>query len=975
MNNIHGNAGKDTGSSPSSSNVDGLLNYTDNGSYEKDDQYRFLVEHIEDIVYSLDRDLNILYLSPQIISLGYSVDQLTSGNWIDIVHPSDRDELIRSHLDVMANKSTPLLVFRVVDSNGNIHWLEEKGKAIIDSSGEFIGLTGIVRDITERKKLEDELQLHIRFEQTIRDISVSFIGVSSDELDAKINDAMEAIGKVSGISQCHIFKYSPSMSVLPLLYKWDRFTKDPRNIGDIPVSKVPSLINNLLSGNSVVVSSLSDLPLEMSEETELIRYFGINSYVVVPIMFKNELMGFMGFNKLDEEYHWSDFEVDMFSLVGTIIGNALQHERYDRYLHENELYFRSLFEESNDAVLIHTLDGSILNVNKKACEVFGFETSDFHKINVYSLYNEELFDELPAFARRVLSDGSAHSESLMSKADGSVMDVSISSSFIDQDKELIQTIIQDITKNKAVVKALAESLRLIRATMDSMMDAFFILDRDMNVIFVNDRLNEWGQELGVTNDVLGVNYKEAFPFLDESICDEFKQVFKTGKVIESEEMHVINGNTIFTWVQKIPVLFNNEVQQVATIVHDITEKKKTDRELESYRLDLENKVLERTEELSKLNEQLEEEIFERNIAEALIRGNEILLGNILESSVDGIAFFDIDKNIRIMNSKFIEMWHLPETISSSMEHFDIFVKFGLPQLINSESILEKASKFSDLKENDTGALYFKDGSIVEYNLFPVFGDGTILGHVFNCHDITKSKEAESELIKYSEQLEKSNELKDLFADILRHDLLNPAGIVKGFLSVLIQKETDPFMLDALKKIELSNQKLIDMIEMASKLSRLESVEDIEFSEIDIGLMLNDARTNLGALFSSKCMNVVCRFDGAYTAKANIMIEDVFVNLLSNAVKYSPPKSTIYIDIFDVGDMWKVEITDFGEGISDEDKPHVFERFKRVNKSSTKGHGIGLAIVKKIVDLHGGNVGVRDNSSGVGCVFWATVKKA
>jgi signal transduction histidine kinase len=97
-------------------------------------------------------------------------------------------------------------------------------------------------------------------------------------------------------------------------------------------------------------------------------------------------------------------------------------------------------------------------------------------------------------------------------------------------------------------------------------------------------------------------------------------------------------------------------------------------------------------------------------------------------------------------------------------------------------------------------------------------------------------------------------------------------------------------------------------------------------------------------------------------------------VLSNAIKYSPNESDIYIDILDVGDEWKVTVTDFGEGISDEDKSKLFTRFKRVDKKGIKGTGLGLEIVKRIIDLHSGNVGIEDNTQGQGTIFLGDSKK-
>jgi signal transduction histidine kinase len=97
--------------------------------------------------------------------------------------------------------------------------------------------------------------------------------------------------------------------------------------------------------------------------------------------------------------------------------------------------------------------------------------------------------------------------------------------------------------------------------------------------------------------------------------------------------------------------------------------------------------------------------------------------------------------------------------------------------------------------------------------------------------------------------------------------------------------------------------------------------------------------------------------------------------VSNAVKYTADESIIKIRIDDAGDRWKISFTDQGEGIPDKDKLAVFERFKRLHKDSVRGTGIGLAIVKRIIDLHNEQVGVVDNPEGHGSVFWLTLKKA
>jgi signal transduction histidine kinase len=77
---------------------------------------------------------------------------------------------------------------------------------------------------------------------------------------------------------------------------------------------------------------------------------------------------------------------------------------------------------------------------------------------------------------------------------------------------------------------------------------------------------------------------------------------------------------------------------------------------------------------------------------------------------------------------------------------------------------------------------------------------------------------------------------------------------------------------------------------------------------------------------------------------------------------------------DIGDKWKLSFIDQGDGIPNESKATVFERFKRLHKENIRGTGIGLAIVKRIMDLHMEVIDVDDNPEGKGSVFWLTLKK-
>ena len=235
------------------------------------------------------------------------------------------------------------------------------------------------------------------------------------------------------------------------------------------------------------------------------------------------------------------------------------------------------------------------------------------------------------------------------------------------------------------------------------------------------------------------------------------------------------------------------------------------------------------------------------------------------------------------------------------------------------------------------------------------------------------RRAEEEGRTAAERLRESNRLKDLFIDIVRHDLLNPASVIRYYTSYLQECETDPTKKDCYLKIEGVNNRLMDLIRNASKYSRLEEMARVDCQRLDLGTMLLDALAVHEHRLKEAGMAVNYLPRGEYPITANPMLEDVFTNIVANAIKYAREGKKLEIDVLDEGGNWLVQVRDFGKGIPDKDKPQIFTRFTRLKKEGVEGSGLGLAIVKRLVDLHKGLIWVEDNPAG-GSVFCVRLPK-
>ena len=384
------------------------------------------------------------------------------------------------------------------------------------------------------------------------------------------------------------------------------------------------------------------------------------------------------------------------------------------------------------------------------------------------------------------------------------------------------------------------------------------------------------------------------------------------------------------------------------------------------------------------------DITERKNAERILQEEKEFSANLIQHCAIPAFVVDSQHKILYWNKACEELTGFKaENMIGTSDHGNVFHGCNRPCIVDCviDDNFDELSKYYTIYGT---SIYAPDGLYAEewmqniggkerYLIFdaaPIKNSkGELIAVVETLQDITQLKQAEEVLQKYTEELQHSNELKILFGDVLHHDLLNPAGIIKGYTEILLDTNKDQNSIKMLKVIERNTGKLINLVETASKLAKLESVDDIEFHKTNLCNILKDTIDDFEPEFNQKQITIEFTQKNDCFINVNPLVKEVFVNLLSNAIKYGGDKNKIIVDTSDAEEDWTITVTDFGIGIPDEDKPHLFERFKRADKSGITGMGLGLAIVKRIVDLHGGYVGVEDNPKGQGSVFWVTLKKA
>jgi PAS domain S-box-containing protein len=225
------------------------------------------------------------------------------------------------------------------------------------------------------------------------------------------------------------------------------------------------------------------------------------------------------------------------------------------------------------------------------------------------------------------------------------------------------------------------------------------------------------------------------------------------------------------------------------------------------------------------------------------------------------------------------------------------------------------------------------------------------------------------------EAERSNRLKDEFLATLSHELRNPLNAMLGWATVLRRKNVPPAMLE----------QGLDAIERNSRVQS-HLIEDLlDFAGIRFGKMRIDvdaippARTvksavevvNPQAQKKGVALHVDIADLDSYVMADDSRLQQIVWNLLTNAIKFTPAGGSITVTGRADGDQYEIAVTDSGSGISPEFLPQIFERFSQQESGTGKsfaGLGIGLTIVKHLVDIHHGTISVASDGVGKGATF-------
>jgi len=604
-------------------------------------------------------------------------------------------------------------------------------------------------------------------------------------------------------------------------------------------------------------------------------------------------------------------------------------------LKESEEKFRKIAENSLVGMYI-IQDGIFKYVNARFASITGYSVKELINIlgppQITASESMNIVEE--NIKKRMAGEiESIHYEFKIASKSGRVIDVeAFGSRIMYRGKPAVAGTLLEITERKQYENTLQESQKRYKDLTDLLPQTVFEIDLEGNLLFVNQasfdtfryKIEEFEKGLTIFQVLAPGERAKPIKHIELSL--------KENKVEQNEFIALRKDGTTFpALVFSTVVINNNKPTGLRGILIDITDRKQIESELRK-------------------------------------------LSRAVEQSPNSIMITNISGDLDYVNPRFTELtgYTSEEVIGKNPR----FLKSGEMPTNDYKKL------WSTLTNNETwrGELHNKKKNGEFYwesvSISPIVDTQGNISHFLAIkEDITDKKNIEKELIKAKERAEESDRLKSEFLAQMSHEIRSPINIILSYNSFIKEElgdKLDNYLESSFTSIDSAGKRLLRTLNLILNMAAVQSgYIDIQFSAIDLSGIVSElikefefpARSkNLNLFYSSTADNTIILAD-------DYIVGEIFQNLIGNAIKYTV-EGNVEVKIYESGGKLCTDVIDSGIGISEEYITKLFLPFTQEETGYSRkyeGNGLGLALVKKYVELIGAEISVK-SKKGVGSTF-------
>jgi len=347
----------------------------------------------------------------------------------------------------------------------------------------------------------------------------------------------------------------------------------------------------------------------------------------------------------------------------------------------------------------------------------------------------------------------------------------------------------------------------------------------------------------------------------------------------------------------------------------------------------------------------------------------------LDSAIEGILVLDNDNGVIAVNKRFAEMARLTEAELATRDR-RVLIAAALKSVKMPDVMMPRIDAVYSSDATLRDELETLDGSVIDWFSAPVrMPDGTKVGRVAFLRDVTAERKAHDELEQAREAAEAASQAKSLLLANMSHELRTPLNAVIGLADLLLLQR-DPLVerqREYLEGIASSGRHLLALVNDVLDLAKIEAGKQ----ELDLeSIAIHDAiEEGMAAIVPLANARGVLLEPATIVAVPNVRadrlrLRQILYNLISNAVKFTDRGGMVRIRARRDGDRVSIAVIDTGVGIAPADLSRLYRTFEQLTLPSGDrpgGTGLGLALTKRLVEMHGGTIDV-ESELGVGTTF-------
>lgn len=624
-----------------------------------------------------------------------------------------------------------------------------------------------------------------------------------------------------------------------------------------------------------------------------------------------------------------------------ILRDITQENIYKELIEQQKKQLDIIVDYSPIGISLSTKDDiGLIMANNSLCNMLGFSEEEFKNIKLQDLTFDD-DKEISEIKRNELYNNEIDSYSLNKryvKKSGKIVWAKTSVTGVKDANNKVKyhvTTVEDITKEKEALEKLKDSENRLSTLIVHLQSGILLEDNHKNIQVVNKMFRSLFAQCENDNSFQGkkVTYfhekvKHLFRY-PEQFLDINSLVMQKNDEVYKQELELLDGRVIER--NGIPIVQDGVYKGYLWSYYDITVAKKYEESLEAQK-----------EKYSSI-------IANMNLGLLEVDNNDvILLANQSFCEMSGYSMNEL------VGKKAAELM----LASDSKVIFDLKMNRRVKGISDSYEV-KVTSKSGEIRN------WIISGA-PNYNM-----KGELTGSIGVHLDITELKNLEKQKEELLNSLEKQNEQLNEYAHIVSHDLKSPLRSISALLSWTKEDFAEKIGMESLTNLNMMEDKIEKMDKLIGDILNYSSIED---QGINNDVNVNEVvKRIIDTIFIPDHIKVVIKTELPIIKADSTRIQQLFQNLMSNAINYiDKEKGLVEIDFQDTKDFYIFSIKDNGVGIAKEYHEKIFKIFNTLG-AFEKSTGIGLSIVKKVIELYKGEIWL-ESEVGMGTTFFFSIKK-